>query len=348
MDPETFHKIDQWLKKILEGSSQSSNSRGNAPTPPPNLKSLLKFIPIFLLLLIVYLGYSSYYTVRPDEEAVILRLGRYQKTSPPGLHFKFPLIDTLYLVQTTKIHQTEFGFRTSVTRSEGRTDYKSGNFKNESLMLTGDLNVADVEWVVQYKISDPFKFLFKASSPINNIRDVSESVMRRVVGDRSVGEVLTTGRAEIASEAKMMMQDILDRYDIGILVTAVKLQDVNPPESVKASFNEVNAAKQEQEKLVNQAEEAYNKVIPEARGKAEKVISEARGYAIALINRSQGDTDKFLAVLTEYQKAPAVTKKRIYIETMEKIFSQSKDFMVLDSDLKGVLPIFNNTPAVTK
>ncbi len=285
---------------------------------------------------------SSFYTVEPDEEAVIIRLGRYSGTYPPGLHFKFPFgIDRLEKLKTKLVHQAEFGFRTkSPSRLRRTTYYSKGSLKSESSMLTGDLNVADVEWVVHYQISDPFKYLFQASEPIRNLRDVSESILRRVVGDRVVTEVLTTGRLEMASDAKVLMQEVLDKYDIGVRVVAVKLQDINPPEIVKPAFNEVVAAKQQQEQLINEAEEAYNKVIPEARGKAEKSISKAKGYAEAVVNRASGDAKKFESVLREYKKAPAITRKRIYLETMEEIYSRFNQLTIVDSKVKGLLPVF--------
>jgi membrane protease subunit HflK len=210
-------------------------------------------------------------------------------------------------------------------------------------MLTGDLNVADVEWVVQYKISDPFKYRFKTKDPVRNIRDISESIMRRVVGDKLVTEVLTTGRVEISGNAKEWMQELVDKYEMGISIQTVKLQDVNPPESVKDSFNEVNAARQEQEKVINQAERRYNEIIPEAKGKADKLLSEAEGYGKAKVNKALGDANKFLAVLKEYNLAPDITKKRIYLETMEKIFSNLSDFTVIDPKVKGVIPIFGQS-----
>ncbi|MBL6990143.1 MAG: FtsH protease activity modulator HflK [Bacteriovoracaceae bacterium] len=301
------------------------------------------FGPLSVVLLILIAGFTSYYTVGPDEEAVAIRLGKYIGTYPPGLHFKIPFgVDKVIKVKTTVIHTLEFGFRPA-----GTARYPI-NYDNESLMLTGDLNVADVEWVVFYKISDAFKFLFKTSTPVRNIRDISESIMRRVVGDRYVAEVLTTGRSEIAHRAKVLMQEVLDKYDMGILVDAVKLQNVNPPDAVKPSFNEVNEAKQEQEKVINQAEESYNKVIPEAKGKAEKLIAEATAHGKALINRSHGDADKFLSVLKEYEKAPAVTKKRIYIETMEEIYSKFENVTIVDPQVKGLLPIFQNNKVLTQ
>ncbi len=298
------------------------------------------FVPIALIIFVLILGNTSYYTVDPDEEAVIIRLGKYQGTALPGLHFKLPLgIDRVIHVKTKRVLQEEFGFRTSDPRSRVTT-YDNNSFDDESLMLTGDLNVADVEWVVQFQISDPFKFLFQTSSPERNIRDISESIMRRVVGDRLVNEVLTTGRVEIATEAKVLMQKVLDKYDMGVKIVTVKLQDVNPPNIVKKSFNDVNAAKQEQEKAINQAEESYNKVIPEARGKAEKLISEAEGYAKAQVNRSEGDAEKFKAMLAEYKRAPSITKKRIYLETMAGMLKKVENIRVVDPSIKGILPVF--------
>lgn len=300
---------------------------------------------IFLLIggfLVVVGGFSCFYTVQPDEEAVIIRLGKYVATYPPGLHFKIPFgIDKKFIVKTKRIHQEEFGFRTRNT-SGYRSSYSAQNFDNESLMLTGDLNVADVEWVVQFQISDPFKLLFKINNPLKTIRDVSESIMRRVIGDRLVNEVLTTGRTEIGIEAQNLMQDVLDEYDIGIRVVTVKLQDVNPPEVVKPSFNEVNEAKQEQEKLINQAEKTYNKVIPEAEGKAEETIAQAQGYAQAIIDRAKGDTQRFLSIYNEYRKAPLVTRKRIYLETMGGLFEKFENLTIVDSKIKGILPLYNS------
>lgn len=297
-------------------------------------------IPVLIVLALFIGGKSTYYTVEPDEEAVVIRFGKYVGTYPPGLHFKMPFgIDENINVKTKRVLQEEFGFRTKNT-STRRTQYSSGNHDNESLMLTGDLNVADVQWVVQYQISDPFKFIFQTNDPFRNIRDVSESIMRRVVGDRTVNEVLTTGRVEIANNAQTLMQDVLDKYDVGVKIVTVKLQDVNPPQKVKASFNEVNAAKQEQEKSINNAEEAYNRIIPEARGKADKLVSEAQGYASALINRSEGDAQKFLSVLKEYNRAPSITKKRIYLETLETLFNRFENITIVDSKVKGLLPVF--------
>lgn len=300
-------------------------------------------IPILFVGLLAIGSLGSFYTVQPDEKAVIIRLGKYHSTQSSGFHWKVPFgIDQKFIIKTELIHQMEFGFRTVRTRRSSRTIYSPEGYGDESLMLTGDLNVAQVEWVVQYRINDPFKYLFSSRSPEKTLRDVSESIMRRVVGDKLVSEVLTTGRAQISAKAKELSQGILDGYDVGLRIVSVQLQDVSPPESVKQAFNEVNEAKQEQEKLINQAEEQYNKVIPNARGKAEEKISRAEGYGEALINRSLGDANKFESVLREYKKAPSITRKRIYIETMEELFKNIEKMTIVDSKVKGLLPIFNS------
>jgi modulator of FtsH protease HflK len=315
---------------------------------PPEIKNFLiwfdqnkKLVKWALIGFVILIGaYTSFYTVQPSEEAVVTRFGRYDRTTPPGLHFLAPFgMEVATKVKTKLVLQEEFGFRTRDTRDHV-TNYSKEDFEKESLMLTGDLNVADAEWIVQYQISDPQKYLFAAQDPRRNIRDVSEAIMRRVVGDRTVNEVLTTGRVEIATEAQKLMQDVLDKYDIGIRVITVKLQDVNPPDTVKPSFNEVNAAKQEQEKAINMAEEAYNKVIPEARGKAEETISEAEGYASAVVNRAKGDSERFLLTLKEYRQAPEVTRTRIYLETMQELFGRFKNLTIVDDKVKGLLPVF--------
>lgn len=313
------------------------------------LIKLKQFIFPIALVVIAFTGItSSYYTVEPDEEAVVIRLGKHLGNTQPGLHFKIPFgIDEVIKVKTKIVHQAEFGFRTTSTTAR-RTTYSTQNFDSESLMLTGDLNVAEVQWVVQYQISDPFKFLFQTSEPVTNVRDVSESIMRRVVGDKLVTEVLTTGRVDIANGARALMQEVLDKYDMGVSIKSIKLQDVNPPKSVQASFNDVNAAKQEQEKMLNQAEEAYNRIIPEARGKAERLISEAEGYAQEVVNQAYGDAERFKSVAVEYRKAPSITKQRIFLETMEDVFTKLNDVTIIDAKVKGLLPVFNQNGGVTK
>ena len=309
-----------------------------------SLKKMKKqILTIIVPILVLIFALTSYYTVEPDEEAVVLRLGKLLKVTPPGLHFKIPFgVDQVTKVKTQIVHQEEFGFRTKSASIDARSTYTTSGLQKESLMLTGDLNVADVEWVVQYQISDPYKFLFETSNPVKNIRDVSESIMRRVVGDKLVTDVLTTGRVEIATTAKVLMQDILNKYDLGVSIKSIKLQDVNPPKLVQASFNDVNAAKQEQEKMVNQAEENYNKIIPEAKGQANKVISEAEAYSEETVNRAYGDAEQFKALYNEYKKAPAITRTRIYLDTMQDVFSKMENITIVDPKVKGLLPVFNS------
>ncbi len=306
------------------------------------------FMILLPLVLFVPFVLSSFYTVQPDEEAVVLRFGRYLKTASPGLHFKIPMgVDKATKVKTKLVLQQEFGFR-SKNFENSRTTYESKQFDSESLMLTGDLNVADVEWITQFQISEPQKYLFNVSDPEKNIRDISEAVMRRVVGDKLVTEVLTVGRAKISSQAKTLTQDILDKYDMGIRIVSIKLQDVNPPEAVKPSFNEVNAAKQEQEQSINKAEKFYNQVIPEARGLAEKQIAEAEGYATELLNRAKGDAEKFSLIYSEYKKAPQITRDRMYLETVEKVFKDLKNITVIDPKVQGLLPVYSNANKLRK
>lgn len=312
------------------------------------LKNPQKILYPIVVLMVVFLGYSSFYTVEPDEEAVVLRFGKYIDTTQPGLHFKLPFgVDQAIKVKTKLILQEEFGFRTRSTSGK-RTTYSQKGYNEEALMLTGDLNVADVEWITQFQIAEPQKFLFHVRDPFQNIRDISEAIMRRVVGDRLVNDVLTVGRTEIASEAKKLTQEILDNYDLGIKVVSIKLQDVNPPEPVKPSFNEVNEAKQEQEQAINQAEKFYNQMIPEARGKAEKKIAEAEGFAEATLNEAKGDANRFSALLKSYQRAPKITRDRLYIETLEKVMTRLNGITVIDPTIKGVLPVYGGLKSESK
>ncbi len=288
--------------------------------------------------------FTCFYSVDTDEMAVVLRFGKYASTEESGLHMKIPFwVDEAIKVKTKLILQEEFGFRSEFTRS-GRTTYSTQNFDEESLMLTGDLNVADVEWIVQFQVSDPKKFLFRVRDPLTTVRDISQAIMRRVVGDRLVTDVLTVGRAAISSEAQRLMQEIMDQYDIGVHIVGVKMQDVNPPESVKPSFNEVNSAKQEQEQTINQAERSYNKQVPEAKGEAEQLVAEAQGYAATTINRAKGDAEKLDAVLREYQKAPDVTRRRLYLDAMQEVLQRVNQLVLVDEKAKGVLPLYSGGP----
>jgi membrane protease subunit HflK len=210
-------------------------------------------------------------------------------------------------------------------------------------MLTGDLNVAEVEWIVQYKVKDPYNYLFKIKDPPETLRAMSEAVVRRVVGDRSVTDVLTTGRIDIAKDVEVGLQDLLDAFESGIHIVTVKFQDVNPPDPVRPAFNEVNRAKQDKEKMINEAWEDYNKRIPRAKGEAEQMIAEAEGYALRRVNQAMGDVALFNQVYREYRTAPDVTRRRLYLETMSKILPNMQDIYIVDEDQKSILPLLELT-----
>jgi membrane protease subunit HflK len=305
------------------------------PRFPARLVGLLLALVFALILL-----FSSFYTVEPEELGVVLRLGKYVRSSEPGLHIRLPFgFERVTKVPVQRQLKEEFGFRTLST--ERRTVYEGGSFAGESEMLTGDLNSAVVEWVVQYRIVDPYRFLFRVRNPSETFRSNSEAVMRKVVGDRTVNEVLTVGRQEVADLVEQELQALCDQYEMGLKVEQVVLQDVNPPDPVKPSFNEVNQAQQEREKLINEAQSEYNKVIPRAQGEALQIVAQAEGYALNRVNRAEGDATRFTAVFAEYQRAPEVTRKRLYLESMEKVLPKVQRKVVIDSSLEGVLPLLN-------
>ena len=295
---------------------------------------------LFVILGIIILAClaTSFYTVEADEIAVVLMFGKSVRQAEPGLHFKLPLgIERAVSVPVRKVFKEEFGFRT--LRAGVRTQYDTRDFSEESLLLTGDLSIADVEWVVQYKIKDPKSYLFSVRNPKQTLRDLSESVISRVVGDRLVTEVLTVGRIEIAGEVEIHLQQLLDLYQTGLDVATVTLQDVNPPEAVKAAFNAVNEAKQEKERLINEAWRDYNQSVPKAKGLAAQQISEAQGYALKRVNEAQGDADRFKAIRSEYQKAKEVTRRRLYLEAMREILPQVKEIYVIDGKTNSPIPL---------
>jgi len=295
---------------------------------------------LLLAALIVAAGYASVYTVAPEETGVIQRFGRYVRVTGPGLHFKLPFgIEKVNKVKTGRNFQMEFGYRT--VEAGVRSRFTERGFKEESLMLSGDLNVVDLQWTVQYKIGDPKDFLFQVKDVDSAIRDMSESVMRRVVGNRLFDFVLTVGRAEIADRVKVEMQKVLDSYRTGIQVVNVKMQNVTPPEPVEAAFNEVNEAEQERESKINQAQAAYNREIPKAKGSALQTISQAEGYALERVNKAQGEAKRFLDVLREYRQAKDVTKRRLYLESMNRLLDKVDEIYVIDADQKGLVPLLD-------
>ena len=300
-----------------------------------NLAANLRNVILGFILVIVAL--LSYYTVEPEEAGVVMRFGEYVRTTDPGLHFKIPLVETVRIVPVERQLKQEFGYRT--LRADVESTYRKAGFGDESLMLTGDLNLADVEWVVQYRIADPYQFLFKVRNPEQTLRDMSESAMRQIVGDRTVNEVLTIGRAEIALQVQELLQGLCEEYETGIRVEQVVLQDINPPDPVKPSFNAVNEAQQQRETLVNQALAEYNRVVPRARGEAQQTIQQAEGYAIDRVNRAEGEVAAFVQLHVEYIKAPQITKRRIYYETLQEILPKIGNKVVTDEDGATVLPL---------
>lgn len=307
----------------------------NVPPQFQKVRSNLRYIILGALALILI--FTSFFTVQPEEVGVVTRFGAFTRTTNPGLHFKMPFIEQVQHVPVQRQLKTEFGYRT--TEAGINSTYQKSGYEDESLMLTGDLNLADVEWVVQYRIDDPYNFLFKIRNPEQTLRDISEASMRQIVGDRTVNEVLTVGRADVSIEAQQLIQSLADEYESGIKIEQVVLQDINPPDPVKPSFNAVNEAQQQRETLINQAKSEYNKVIPRARGEAQQTIQQAEGYSLDRVNRAQGDAARFNALYAEYVKAPEVTKQRIYLETLEDILPTISNKIVTDEQGNNVLPL---------
>ena len=281
--------------------------------------------------------FGSLYQVQPEEVGVVLRFGRYVRTTDPGLRLKIPIAEIVRKVPVQRQLKQEFGFRTE--EAGVVTRYSTQRFLEESLMLTGDLNVAVVEWTVQYRVSDPYKYLFKVRNVDETFRNMTEAVLREVVGDRTVTEVLTVGRQDIQTSVRQLLQDLCSAYETGIAVDQVLLQNVNPPEPVKPSWDQVNQAQQERDRLINEAMTEYNQVIPRARGEAEQTVLQAEGYALDRVNRSQGDASRFNALYEAYRRAPQVTRQRMYLETMQKILPNLGGKLFLDQDAQGVLPL---------
>jgi modulator of FtsH protease HflK len=297
-----------------------------------------KFLLGLFVLIIIF---TSIRTVGPEKEGVVLMLGKYNRTVQPGLNFILPLgIEKMYKIPVQRQLKQEFGFRT-VSTSSLKTQYAKTAYSDESLMLTGDLNLADVEWVVQYRIVDSYKYLFRVRDAEDALHDMSEAAMRQIVGDRTVNEVLTVGRQEVASSVEVLLQQMCEEYENGIKIIQVVLQDVNPPEPVKASFNAVNEAQQEKETLINKAESEYNRVIPRARGEAQEIVQLAEAYSLTRVNTASGEADRFIALYNEFIKAPEVTKKRIYFETMERILPKIDNKIIMDEKGTNLLPLFN-------
>jgi membrane protease subunit HflK len=302
-------------------------------------------IGLAVVVVVLIFLWSSWFTVQPEETGVVQRFGKIVRTAEPGLHFKWPYgIETVRLVPTARVLKEEFGYRSLATSPGQRTQYSghqaSNNqaYKAESLMLTGDLNVIDVQWIIQYRIEDPIRYLFQVRDPSKTIRDITEAVMRRVVGNRIGSDVLTIGRVAVSTEAKEEIQQILSTYETGVRLVTVELQDVTPPDPVKPAFNEVNEARQDKERTINQAQEQANREIPKAGGEAAGSIREAEGYAIERVNRARGEANRFQAVLSEYQQAPEVTRRRLHLEAMGRFMAEMKGLYIVDSEQKAMVP----------
>ena len=327
------------------GSSQNGNSSSNVVELRHQFKRLLPSgslrdaIILGILVLVALSVWAAYYTVPSDSVAVVQRFGKYLREVPSGLHFKLPLgIDVATIVPVKRQLKQEFGFATPDARDPRQN---SSDNKRETEMVTGDLNAALVEWVVQYRISNPVKFLFEVREPSETLRYVAESVMREVVGDRTVDEVITIGRQEIEIEALAKMQALSTKYAMGISIDQVQLKNINPPKPVQESFNEVNQAQQEKEKLINEARRDYNKIIPLAEGEKDQRIREADGYRIKRINEAEGDVARFSALLEEYSKAPEVTRRRIYVETLQEVMPAIRSKIIIDEQARSILPLLN-------
>jgi membrane protease subunit HflK len=310
----------------------------NKPKLPQFSKK--KVTTILIIAAIVIFILTGLYTVNPEEVGVIQRFGKYSRTTMPGLNFKIPFgVEVLTKVPVREVFKEEFGFRT--LQAGVKTQYSTRDYSNEALMLTGDLNIASIEWILQYRIKDAVNYLFNVRNVQETIRDLSESTMRLIVGDRSFDESIVLGRQIVAYEAQQLLQEALDKYGAGIEIMTINLKNTTPPDKVKPAFNEVNSSKQVREKIINEAWQEYNRIIPEAEGKAKRTIEEAQGYALNRVNRATGDATRFLDMYNQYRYAKEITKKRLYLETMEKVLPKIEQIYIVDEKQTGILPLLN-------
>ena len=308
--------------------------------------SLASIGGVILGIVVLFLFLTSYYTVGPESEGVVLRFGKFLKTVEPGLHFKLPFgIDLVSILPTGRQLKLEFGFNTPGFTNP---DQAGPDPEEERSMVTGDLNSALVEWVVQYRITDPKQYLFDVRNPGTTLRDLAEAAMREVIGDRTVDEVITIGRQDIEASALARMQDMAQAYRLGIRIEQVQLKNVNPPAQVQASFNEVNKAQQDRENMINIANGEYNKAVPKARGDADSTIRSAEGYRFKRVNEAEGDVASFNATLLQYVKAPEITRTRLYLETMGEVLPNTGQKIIVDESLRQILPILplSNKPEI--
>jgi membrane protease subunit HflK len=295
-------------------------------------------IIVVVVILVLITVFSSFFVVDPQETAAVLLFGRFTRMAEPGLHFKLPFgIEKNYNVPTQVVLKQEFGFR---TERPGITTIRAAqDFPGESIMLTGDLNIVDVEWIIQYRIVETYNWLFKVQEKEKTIRDISQSVINQLVGDRAIFDVIGAERANIETQSQEHMNQLFDKYELGIRVTTVKLQNIVPPAgSVQEAFEDVNKAIQDRNRLINEGQEAYNQAIPRAKGQAEQLIQEAEGYAIERVNRAEGDVARFSRVLDEYNRSPGVTRTRLYYEMFEEVFKDAENVDLIDKNLGNFIP----------
>ena len=344
--PEEF--IADLIQKIRDSfsgkgkSSKPSPDGGNPPTGngPNFLSGIGKVALIIAAVMIFQVVYSAFYTIEPGEQGIVLRFGKYTRTTQPGLHFKVPYVEDMIKVDVETVRKEEFGFR---TRTPGKTTvFNKRGYDMESLMLTGDKNVIEVAWIVQYKVSDPVNFLFKVRNVAQAVRDNSETVVRRIVGNMDFDYVLSN-RPTLANMAKQELQQDLNKLQSGVKLITLQLLDINPPETVKPAFNEVNEADQDMKRLVNEAEETYNRVIPKARGSAKRIVEESHGYAVQRVNQAKGETNRFNAIVAEYLNAEEVTRRRMYLEAMQEILPNVDHVYVMEKGGQNILPFLDLT-----
>lgn len=299
------------------------------PVKPGNIALILAAVAV------IWIGTGAFFIVGPDEQGVVLKFGKYSRTADPGLNFKLPSpLETVIKTKVTQVRREEIGFRISDPGPPAR--YR--DIPNESLMLTGDENIIDIDLVVQYKVSNAMDFLFHVRRQRKAIRDAAEAAIREVVGRTAIDKVLTDGKFEVQNFTMELIQKILDSYNMGIQILAVQLQDVHPPKQVIDAFKDVVSAKEDRERLINEAQGYQNSIIPETRGKAAQILRIAEGYQKEKISKAEGDAAKFEKILTEYQKAKSITRKRLYIETMEEILPSIEKY-IIDPKSSGILPI---------
>ncbi|HNQ97208.1 MAG TPA: FtsH protease activity modulator HflK [Treponemataceae bacterium] len=295
----------------------------------------------FAVIVALILAATGFFIVDQTEDAVITRFGKYRTTVGPGLHFKIPFgVDRSYNVPTKTIQTEQFGFRTI---KGGPVNTYENNITRETTMLTGDLNIVDVEWIIQYRINDPRSWLFNVHQDVrrSTIRDISQSVINTLVGDRAILDVIGPERTSIESNGLLLMNEQLKEFGLGVTVINVQLQNIVPPEGVQDAFEDVNRAIQDMNRLINEGKEAYNAEIPKAKGEAEKLIQIAQGYSAERVNRAKGDVARFNSVYQEYRKAPEVTKRRLYLETVEALFAEKRGTILVDKKLDNFLPLKN-------